>query len=194
MIKYNVLLFLTHHDGNNVLVVLAFCPGLFRPTMALHGKAILHFSGNSALLGHVFSGNSHVVIFEGVYQAVVEHAVLQPAGSHAVTPPGLGNDVGNGAHGLTAAGDHQVIVSHLNGLGSALHGFHGCGAVFVGGKGRSSIRQPGVKGTLSGRIRLDTCLEVSADNHLVNFVRVNPRALNHGFHTLRAVNRSGHIP
>ncbi|CRP52210.1 hypothetical protein PAERUG_P5_London_26_VIM_2_01_09_02983 [Pseudomonas aeruginosa] len=116
------------------------------------GEGVLLLAGQAVLLRQVLGGDAHVVVVEGVPQAVLDHAVDQLRMAHAQAGAGAGHDVGRQAHVLLAAGDDHLGVAAADRLGAQVQGLEAGAADLVQGHGRHADRQAGLDRRLARRV------------------------------------------
>ena len=86
-------------------------------------QRVLHIAADVVLLGHVFSGDAHVVLVVHIPQTVDDHAVNQLPVTHALAVPRVGQQMGCSAHIFLATRDDDVAVAPSHRLSSQHHGF-----------------------------------------------------------------------
>ena len=132
------------------------------------GEGVLGFAADAVLLHQVLGGDAHVVVVEGVPQAVLDHGVHQLGVAHAQPGTGTGHHVGGEAHVLLAAGDHHLGIAAADGLGREVQGLEAGAADLVQGQGRHGVGQPGEDGGLAGGVLAGACGEHLAEDDLVD--------------------------
>ncbi|MNZ92263.1 hypothetical protein D3C78_1112830 [compost metagenome] len=152
--------------------------------MRLGSERILLFTADAVLLHQVLGRNAHVVVVEGIPQAVGDHAVDQLAVAHALPGSRRRHHVGGQAHVLLASGDHHLGITATDGLGRQVQGLEARTADFVQGQRRHTVGQAGLDRGLAGRVLPGAGGEYLAENHLIDLCRVQPgllqQALDHG--------------
>ncbi|MDT4818636.1 hypothetical protein FQZ97_517340 [compost metagenome] len=116
------------------------------------GKAVLLFAADAVVLHQVLGGDAHVVVVEGVPEAVLDHAVDQFGVAHAQAGARGGHDVRGEAHVLLAAGDDHPGVAAADRLGRQVQGLEAGAADLVQGHGRHRMGQAGEEGGLACRV------------------------------------------
>ncbi|MNE34133.1 hypothetical protein D3C80_1278420 [compost metagenome] len=129
------------------------------------------------MFGQVLRGDAHVVIVEGIPEAVVQHAVEQILVAHAQALAGLRQYIGRLAHRLLATGDHHLGIAAANGLGRQMHGLESRTADLVDGQGRHCVGQPGLDRRLTRRVLPGAGRQYLAHDHLANLMAGQPRAV-----------------
>lgn len=136
------------------------------------GEGVLLLAGQAVLLRQVLGGDAHVVVVEGVPQAVLDHAVDQLRMAHAQAGAGAGHDVGRQAHVLLAAGDDHLGVAAADRLGAQVQGLEAGAADLVQGHGRHADRQAGLDRRLARRVLPGTGGEHLAEDHFVDLAGI----------------------
>ena len=146
--------------------------------LAVGGELILHFAGHAEALGHVLGGNAHVVIVEGVPQAIVDHNVNNLAVVHPVTEAGIGQSIGRKAHVLHTAYYHNVRIAGGDHVRSKVDALETAAANVVDGQRGHALGQTGLYGGLTGGALAKTGLQHVAHQHFVHVLGLNARAAN----------------
>lgn len=136
------------------------------------GEGVLLLAGQAVLLRQVLGGDAHVVVVEGVPQAVLDHAVDQLRMAHAQAGAGAGHDVGRQAHVLLAAGDDHLGVAAADRLGAQVQGLEAGAADLVQGHGRHADRQAGLDRRLARRVLPGPGGEHLAEDHFVDLAGI----------------------
>ena len=148
------------------------------------GEGVLLLTADAVLVHQVLGGDAHVVVVEGVPQAVLDHGIDQLAVAHALAGTGRRHHVGGLAHVLHAAGDDDVGVAAADRLGAQVQGLEAGAADLVQGHGRYGMRQAGLDRGLAGGVLPGTGGQHVAEDHFIHFAAVEAallqQALDHG--------------
>src|SRR5690606_375217 len=125
------------------------CSGLL---LGAQGVGVLLLAADLIALGEILRSYAHVIVVEGVPQAVVHHAVDQLAVAHALAGTGVRQQMGGQAHGLLAAGDHDLRIAAADGLRSKMDRLESGAADLVDVQCRHAVRQATMNGRLARRV------------------------------------------
>ncbi|MCY1416646.1 hypothetical protein D9M71_321620 [compost metagenome] len=135
------------------------------------GEGVLLLAADAVLLHQVLGGDAHVVVVEGIPQAVVDHAVDHLGVAHAQAGAGAGHDVGRQAHAFLAAGDDRLGVAAADRLGRQVQGLEAGAADLVDGHRRYADRQAGLDRGLARGVLAGACGKGLAEDHFVQLFR-----------------------
>ena len=122
-------------------------------------------------LGHVFSGDAHVVLVVDIPQAVDDHAVDHFPVAHALAVTATQQHMGTGAHVLLAAGNHDLAVAPGHRLRRQHHGFEAGAANGVDGERGRLLGNTALEQGLTRRVLAGTGCEHLAHDDLTHLVR-----------------------
>ena len=177
--QLRVALALRDRHGHDLVLEAAGRDGGLGLLLGGGGELVEFLAGQVPLVADVLRGQAHVDVVHGAVQAVVDHHVDHAGGRHvhAVAEAGLRQGVGRGAHVLHAAGDDDVRVAALDGLGGHGHGLETAAANLVDGHRRHLLRDAGLEHGLAGRVLAQGAGEHAAEDHLVDHLRLDARPL-----------------
>src|SRR5690606_15969682 len=115
-------------------------------------EGILFLAADAVFFDDVLGGDAHVVIVEGIPQAIVDHGVDHCPVTHALAVAAVGNNVGRLAHAFLAAGNHHLGVATTDCLDRHVNGLETGAANLVDGHGRHRSGYPSVDGGLARRV------------------------------------------
>ena len=180
-VKDDVALLVLDDHGHDLVLERAGLDGSLGLGLALESKVVQIFTAQVPLVGHVLSGDAHVVVVEGVPQRVVDHGVHQFAlahgGAHAVAVTALHHGEGGHIHVLGAARDHDVGVAGFDHLGRHVDAVQAGAADHVDGDSRSGDRQAGLDAGLTGHVLAQARLDDAAHVDMVDLLRLDAGAV-----------------
>ncbi|MCY1213583.1 hypothetical protein D9M72_253720 [compost metagenome] len=165
-----VALPLRDQDGRDLILEAASLDGRDGFLLGGGSKGVLLFAGQAVLLHQILGGDAHVVVVEGVGQAVVDHGVQRLGVAHAHAGTGGREDVGRQAHVFLAAGDDHFGVAATDGLDAQVQGLEAGTAELVQVHGRYRVGQAGEDGGLAGRVLAGAGGEHLAENHFIDLL------------------------
>ncbi len=128
---------------------------------------VLLLAGDLIFARDILGGDAHVIAVEGVPQPVADHGVDEIEVAHLLAGAQIGG-MGGLAHRFLAARHHDAAVALGDGLGAERHGPKARAAHHVDAPGRGFDRQPGMDGSLAGRILALGGGEDLAEDHLAH--------------------------
>lgn len=81
--------------------------------MAHQGQLITLFPGNTILLSHVFSGDTHMTRYHSVKESIINHGVFQLASIHPIPHPGFQSQIGGIGHTFHSDYQGYIVFTHL---------------------------------------------------------------------------------
>ncbi|MNX55766.1 hypothetical protein D3C86_865390 [compost metagenome] len=138
--------------------------------LTVDGEGILLLAGDAVALSDVLGGDAHVIVVEGIGEAIMDHRVDHLNGSHAGAPAGVGHEVRGRGHVLHAAGDDDVGVSEQDGLDAEVHRLEARTADLVDGEGGHFGGDSPLDGGLTGRALAETGLQDVAHDDFVHLI------------------------
>ena len=125
------------------------------------GELVLLFAGEVEFLRTFLGEAAHQsALVVRIFQAVEEHVVQHLLVTHAIAGTRLGQQVGRVAHGLHAAGDHDVVGAGADEVVGQHGGFHGRAAHLVYRGTADAERQSAAEAGLPCR-----CLSLAGGQH-----------------------------
>ncbi|CAI2031906.1 Uncharacterised protein [Serratia ficaria] len=110
---------------------------------------------------------------ERIGQTVAQHAVHQCAVAHTLSPAGRGGEIHGVAHAFRPAGDHDLRVSHRDGLGAENYRFQSRAADLADGKGAFFNRNSGGNRHLAGNVLAQSGAQDISHNDFIDVLRFN---------------------
>ena len=150
------------------------------------GELILFGARDVVLLGDVLGRDAHVVLVVDVPQAVDDHGVDQLGVAHAEAVARIGQHVRRGAHVFLAAGDDDVGVAALDGLGRQVGRLQAAAANFADGKRRHHVWQAGLDDGLARRVLAGAGGEHLAHDDFIDGGRIDTDPGQQGLDHVRA--------
>ena len=169
-----------HRNGNDLVLKAAGVDG--GAGLALGGVAevVQLFPGDAPHVADVLSGGAHVIVVEGVPQAVLDHGVNQALGAHGnvhlLAVAQIGQGVGSSGHVLHAAGYHDVRVAAGDGTAGLDDGLHAGAADHADGVGGHGQGHAGLDGGLAGGVLAQAGGQDVAHHDLIHTLRGNAGA------------------
>ena len=180
-LKLHHFLFLFDHHGNNLVLEPAGLLGGLGLLLGGGGELVQLFPGDAPDIADVLCGGAHVVVVEGVPQAVVDHGVHHGGIEHAGAAPGGGHRVGGHGHVLSAAAHHHVGIASQDGTGGLDDTLHAGAAHHAHGVGGDGVGQAGLHAYLTGHVLALGGGEDAAEHQLVHVLRLQAGTLQRGF-------------
>ena len=150
------------------------------------GPAVLRLAGDLVFLDQILGMPAGMRVRERVVQAVAQHAVVELAVAHAVAPAGARDEIRRLVHVLHAARHRDIDVAERNLLRCRDDRLRSGAADAVDRERRHRDRQPGMDGSLPGRIHLGAGLHDVAHDDGFHLVGAKLRARDRGADRHRA--------
>ncbi len=154
-------------DGGDFLVELASHLRGFRLVLRRYGERVLFLARNAVLGGDVLGRLAHVVVVEGVPQAVLDHGVDQAEVAHLLARTDIGGMRGQ-RHAFLAAGDDNVAVAQRHLLRPQRHRAQARTADLVDRPGRRTDAEARLDRRLARRALPLRRLQHLAQDHFVD--------------------------
>lgn len=129
-------------------------PGLLSgmgPSLAFGGEGILIRAADPPFLGHVFRGDAHDPVAEGIGENALQ-VIDKREVAHLGAEPGRPRDMRRKAHGLGAARHRDLAVTQSDGLAGGDDRLHPASAETVHGQRRGRFRDATVDGCDAGEL------------------------------------------
>ncbi|MNE41221.1 hypothetical protein D3C80_1352810 [compost metagenome] len=140
-------------------------------------EGILCFTRDLVLLRQILSCDTHVIVVEGVPQAILDHAVLQLRMAHTQAGACLGQNIGGQTHIFLTASDYQFRVAATDCLDGKMDRLETGAADLVQGQGRGGVWQPCLDRCLACRVLPSAGSEHLAEYHFINLSSIDTRLL-----------------
>ena len=143
-------------------------------------QRVLHGAVYAVFLGHVFGGDTHVVLVVDVPQAVHDHGVHHLPVTHALAVARAVEHVRRSAHVFLSTGNHNFAVARGHRLRSQHDGFETRAANSVDGQAGNSVRETGLDDRLARRVLADTSGQHLTHDDFTDLLSIQARTLQHG--------------
>ena len=170
------------NDRDNLIAKASGINRLARLLLRAERPGVLQFAADAIFPGEVLRRDAHMIIVEGVPQAVMDQAVNQLAVAQLGAGAAVGEDMRSAAHVLLATGDHHVRLPALDRLGGEVQGFQAGTADVVNGDRRYGVGQPAANSRLTGRVLPGSRGQHLAEDHLIHALRIDSRLLHQRLH------------
>ena len=168
-----VALALGNHDRGDLGIEAAAFDGRRGTLLRLCGEGVLLGAVDAVLVGQVLRGDAHVVVVEGVPQAVGDHGIDDLRVAHAQAGACAGQNVGRQAHVLHAAGDDHFGIAAADRLHGQMHGLEARAAYLVQRHGRYGVGQAGLDRGLARGVLPGAGGEHMAEDDFIDLGRVD---------------------
>ncbi len=157
-----------HRQRHDFRAKASLVPGPRRALLAAQGEAILFFARDAVLRGQRLRRLPHDLLGQGAQEAVLVHAVHRALVAHAVAPARAGQEIGDPAHRLRPARQHDVGITIAHGAVGEVDRLEAAAARHVHGEGGHFPRDAGTKGDLARDVGAAARLPGAADDRLVD--------------------------
>ncbi|CAI8866812.1 ABC transporter ATP-binding protein [Pseudomonas sp. IT-P291] len=140
-------------------------------------EGILCFTRDLVLLRQILGGDTHVVVVEGVPQAILDHAVLQLRMAHTQAGACLGQNIGGQTHVFLTASDDQFCVAAADCLDGKMDRLETGAADLVQSQGGCGVWQASLDRGLACRVLPGAGSENLAEYHFINLSGIDTRLL-----------------
>ena len=177
LLELDDLLLDLHGDGDDLVVETAGSLSSLGLLLGGSAEGVELFAGDAPNIADVLGGGAHVVVVEGIPQAVLDHGVDKLLVAHAGAPAGVGSGIRSGAHVLGAAADDDIGVAGEDGAASLNDGLHTGAADHTDGIGGDGIGETGAHADLTGDVLTETGGQDAAEHQLIDILGSDIRAL-----------------